>query len=154
MTLSLTSSAFAAGESIPTKYTCDGDNISPPLEWGQPPSGTQSLALILDDPDAPSGIFVHWVIYDLPPTLRGLPEGVSTDGHPAQGGTNGKNGAGSLGYTGPCPPSGTHRYVFRLFALDTKLNADPGLTSNELQQAATEHTVANAQFEGTYSRSQ
>jgi Raf kinase inhibitor-like YbhB/YbcL family protein len=153
MTMSLTSTAFAAGESIPTKYTCDGENLSPPLQWDQPPAGTKSLALIVEDPDAPSGTFVHWVYYDLPPEMRGLPEGVSTDENPSQGGTNGKNGANAPGYTGPCPPSGTHRYFFRLYALDTKLDAAAGLTKDALLQAMEGHVLAQGELMGVYNRS-
>lgn len=152
-TITLTSTAFANGESIPVKYTCDGENVSPPLEWGQPPADTQSLALIVDDPDAPSGTFVHWVIYDLPPTLRGLPEGVSTDERPSQGGTNGKNGANVLGYTGPCPPSGAHRYFFRLYALKYKLDVSPGLADSQLLEATKGDVLAQGELMGTYSRS-
>jgi len=153
MTMSLTSTAFAAGESIPTKYTCDGKNVSPPLQWDQPPAVTQSLALIVDDPDAPSGMFVHWVYYDLPPASRGLPEDVSTDAKPSQGGTNGNNGAGRSGYTGPCPPSGTHRYFFRLYALDTKLDGAAGLTKDQFLQSMEGHILAQAELMGVYSRS-
>lgn len=152
MTMSLTSTAFAAGESIPPKYTCDGENVSPSLQWEQPPAGTQSLALIMDDPDAPSGTFVHWVYYDLPPALRALPEGVPAGEKPSQGGMNGNNGAGRSGYTGPCPPSGTHRYFFRLYALDTKLDAAPGLTKDKLLQAMEGHVLAQAELMGVYSR--
>jgi Raf kinase inhibitor-like YbhB/YbcL family protein len=154
MTMTLTSPAFVAGQPIPSKYTCDGDNVSPPLQWDQPPAGTQSLALIMDDPDAPSGDFVHWVYYDQPPALSNLPEGVSTDEKPSQGGTNGKNGAGRSGYTGPCPPSGTHRYYFRLLALDTTLDAVAGLTEDQFLQAAEGHVLAQAELMGVYSRPQ
>jgi len=153
-TMTLTSTAFAAGDPIPTKYACDGDNVSPPLEWDEPPTGTRSLALIMDDPDAPSGEFVHWVLYDLPATLRGLPEGVSIDEKPSQGGTNGTNGAGRSGYTGPCPPSGTHRYFFRLYAVDYELDASPGLTKNQLLQAMAGDILAQGELMGTYSRPQ
>jgi len=154
MSIELTSTAFAAGEPIPAKYTCDGDNVSPPLEWGQPPAGTESLALIMDDPDAPSGTFVHWVYYDLAPTVSGLPEGVSTDEKPSQGGTNGKNGAGRSGYTGPCPPSGSHRYFFRLYALDSELGAAAGLSKDQLLQAMEGHLLAQGELMGVYSRPQ
>jgi Raf kinase inhibitor-like YbhB/YbcL family protein len=152
MTMSLTSTAFAAGESIPPKFTCDGENVSPALQWDQPPAGTQSLALIMDDPDAPSGMFVHWVYYDLPPTSRGLPEGVAAGDKPSPGGTQGNNGAGRSGYTGPCPPSGTHRYFFRLYALDTRLDAAAGLTKDKLLQAMGGHILAQAELMGVYSR--
>jgi len=151
-TVTLTSTAFADGASIPTKYTCDGESVSPPLGWDGPPSGTQSLALIVDDPDAPSGTFVHWVIYDLPPSLRGLPEGVSTDAKPSTGGTNGKNGSGKSGYTGPCPPSGTHHYHFKLYALDTSLNAPSGWSKDQLLQAMQGRVIGQGELVGTFSR--
>ncbi len=153
-TMTMTSSAFAAKATIPAKYTCDGESISPPLQWDAPPSGTQSLALVVDDPDAPSGTFVHWAIYGLPPALRALPEGVSTDERPATGGVNGANGAGKLGYTGPCPPSGVHRYFFRLYALDVKLDSTPGWTEDQLLQAMNGHILGQAELMGTYSRGQ
>ena len=153
MAIILTSTAFAAGESIPAKYTCDGKNISPPLQWEPPPAGTQSLALIVDDPDAPSGTFVHWVYYDLSPASRGLPEGVPANDKPTEGGTNGKNGANVSGYTGPCPPSGTHRYFFRLYALDSKLDAPAGLTKDQILQAMEGHVLAQGELMGVYSRS-
>ncbi len=152
MTISMTSPAFAAGESIPQKYTCDGDNTSPALQWEQPPAGTESLALVVDDPDAPSGTFVHWVYYDVPASARGLPENVPTDERPSPGGTQGKNGGGKTGYTGPCPPSGTHRYFFKLYALDTRLDAAPGLTKDQLLQAMQGHILAQAELIGLYSR--
>jgi len=151
-TMTMTSSAFAAGASIATKYTCDGEGVSPPLQWDAPPSGTQSIALIVDDPDAPSGTFVHWVIYGLPPSQRSLPEGVSTDERPATGGVNGQNGAGKLGYTPPCPPSGVHRYFFRVYALDVNLDATPGWTNNQLLQAMNGHIIGQAELMGTYGR--
>ncbi len=151
-TMTITSPAFAAGESIPKKYTCDGDNTSPALQWEQPPAGAQSLALIVDDPDAPSGTFVHWVYYDLPVSARGLPENVPADERPPAGGTQGENGGGKTGYTGPCPPSGTHRYFFKLYALDTKLDTAPGLTKDQLLQAVQGHILAQAELIGLYSR--
>ena len=153
-TMTMTSSAFAAGASIPAKYTCDGEGVSPPLQWDAPPSGAQSLALIVDDPDAPSGTFVHWVIYGLPPSQRSLPEGVSADERPATGGLNGQNGAGKAGYTPPCPPSGTHRYFFRLYALNVNLAATPGWTKDQLLQAMSGHALGQAELIGTYSRGQ
>ncbi len=152
MAMSMSSEAFKAGESIPSKYTCDGQNISPALEWGEVPSSVQSLALIMDDPDAPSGTFVHWVYYDLPESLRGLPENVPADEHPSSGGAQGKNGAGRTGYMGPCPPSGTHRYFFHLYALDTKLDAAPGLTKDQLLQSMQGHIVAQGELMGVYKR--
>ncbi len=153
-TMTMTSPAFAAGGSIATKYTCDGEGVSPPLQWDVPPSGAQSLALVVDDPDAPSGTFVHWVIYGLPPSQRSLPEGVSTDAQPATGGLNGQNGAGKLGYTPPCPPSGVHRYFFRLYALDVNLDATPGWTKDQLLQSMSGHVIGQAELMGTYGRRQ
>jgi Raf kinase inhibitor-like YbhB/YbcL family protein len=153
-TMTMTTTAFAQGAAIPLKYTCDGDSVSPPLQWDEPPAGTQSLAVIVDDPDAPAGMFVHWVIYGLPPTLRGLPEGVSVDAKPSTGGLNGNNGAGKSGYTGPCPPSGVHHYFFRLYALDAALDATPGWTKVQLLQAMEGHILAQAELMGTYSRGQ
>ena len=152
MTLNLTSEAFAAGETIPTKYTCDGDGVSPPLQWTEPPAGTKSVALIVDDTDAPRSTFVHWVFYGLSPDKRRLPEGVPVDERPAAGGVNGKNSAGGSGYTSPCPPSGSHRYFFRLYALDSELSAAPGLSKEQLLQAMDGHILAQGELMGTYAR--
>ena len=121
--MDLTSSAFEDADAIPARYTCDGLDVSPPLSWGSVADGTRALALIADDPDAPGGTFVHWVIYDLPPDTRRLPEDVPDQQTLPSGAGQGVNGAGSIGYMGPCPPSGTHRYFFKLYALDTKLLA-------------------------------
>jgi Raf kinase inhibitor-like YbhB/YbcL family protein len=151
-TFQLTSAAFAPGESIPLRYTCDGDDISPPLEWGDPPSGSQSFALIADDPDAPSGTWVHWVLYDLPATARGLPEAVPPDAELADGGRHGKNSWKRLGYGGPCPPSGTHSYFFKLYALDTTLNLDSNKSKDALLQAMEGHVLAQTELMGTYTR--
>lgn len=152
MTIELTSSAFVAGGAIPAKYTCNGEGTSPPLEWTSPPTGAQSLALVVDDPDAPNGTFVHWVIYDLPPDVRGLPEGVPADESLPDGSFNGNNGAGRLGYTGPCPPSGTHHYHFKLYALDVKLDAAAGWSKDQLLAAMQGHILAQAELVGLYSK--
>jgi hypothetical protein len=153
MTFDLMSSAFTEGELIPVVHTCDGANQSPPLEWGEPPAGTRSLALILDDPDAPSGTFTHWVLYGLPARARGLPQGVSTDERPSQGGVNGKNTAGRLGYIGPCPPAGpAHRYIFRLYALDVELQESPGLSKEQLLRSMEGHVIGEAELTGVYRR--
>jgi Raf kinase inhibitor-like YbhB/YbcL family protein len=152
MTLELTSSAFSAGDAIPAKYTCNGDGTSPPLQWTSPPAGTQSLALIVDDPDAPNGTFVHWVIYNLPPSARGLPEGVPTDGSLADGSLNGNNGANNLGYTGPCPPSGTHHYHFKVYALDVKLDAAAGWSKDQLLGGMQGHILAQGELVGLYAK--
>ncbi|HUT19210.1 MAG TPA: YbhB/YbcL family Raf kinase inhibitor-like protein [Anaerolineae bacterium] len=150
--LSPTSAAFEDGAAIPAQYTCDGADISPPLEWGDPPPNTGSFALIMDDPDAPIGTWVHWVIYDLPAEARSLAEGVPGEPHLAGGGVQGRNSWPKTGYGGPCPPSGTHRYFFKLYALDVVLGAGPGLTKKELLEEMGEHILAQAQLVGTYSR--
>lgn len=152
VTSSFTSSAFVAGGAIPAKYTCDGEGTSPPLEWGQPPTGTESLALVVDDPDAPNGTFVHWVIYDLPPDARGLPEGAPADERLPDGSLNGKNSVNQLGYMGPCPPSGTHHYQFNLYALDAKLDAAAGWSKDQLLAAMQGHILAQAELVGLYGK--
>jgi Raf kinase inhibitor-like YbhB/YbcL family protein len=151
MIFELTSAAFAAGEPIPPKYTCDGDDVSPPLEWSEPPAGTQSFALICDDPDAPVGTWVHWVLYDLPAETRTLPEAVPSDADLPSGGRNGENSWRRLGYGGPCPPSGTHRYFFKLYALDTALDLAAGASKKELLGAMEGHVLAQAELMGVYS---
>lgn len=150
-TMKFESDAFAANSKIPVKYTCDGESISPPLKWGEPPSQTKSIALIVDDPDAPNGTFVHWVFYNLPPQTRNLPPAIPTTAK-VEGGIQGKNGRNDFGYTGPCPPNGTHRYFFKLYALDTVLNLDPGATKDKLQAAMEHHILATAEFIGLYQR--
>ena len=152
MTIELTSSAFVAGGAIPAKYTCNGEGTSPPLQWTSPPTTARSLALVVDDPDAPSGTFVHWVIYNLPPDARGLPENVPADESLPDGSLNGKNGAGRLGYAGPCPPSGTHHYHFKLYALDVKLDAAAGWSTDQLLAAMQGHILAQAELVGLYSK--
>ncbi len=148
MTFELTSTAFAAGEPIPAKYTCDGVNVSPPLAWSDPPAGTQSLALIMDDPDAPAGVWDHWLLFNIPADLRHLPERA---GAPA-GSVDGKNSWGRTGYGGPCPPRGTHRYFFKLYALDTKLNLPAGANKIQLLRAMEGHVLAQAELMAVYSR--
>ncbi|MBD2002934.1 MULTISPECIES: YbhB/YbcL family Raf kinase inhibitor-like protein [Cyanophyceae] len=150
--MKLKSTAFSADGLIPSKYTCDGADISPPLSWTTPPTGTESLALIVDDPDAPAGIFVHWVLYDLPAEILQLPEAVSTEANVKYGGSQGKNDFGNLGYGGPCPPSGTHRYFFRLYALNRVLDLASGVTKSQLEAAMDGHILAAAELMGRYSR--
>jgi len=152
MVFELTSSAFKQGESIPRKYTCDGDDVSPPLAWGDPPQGTQSFALINDDPDAPVGTWVHWVLYNLPAGARSLSERVPSDAELADGSRNGQNSWRRLGYGGPCPPGGTHRYFFKLYALDTTLDLAPGANKKQLLQAMEGHVLGQAELMGVYSR--
>ena len=152
MPFELTSFAFAAGESIPPKYTCDGQDISPPLEWSAPPAGIQSFALICDDPDAPVGTWIHWVLFNLPAEARALPEAVPADADLADGGRHGENSWRRLGYGGPCPPGGTHRYFFKLYALDTVLDLDAGAGKKQVLRAMEGHILAQAELMGTYSR--
>lgn len=149
----LSSSAFAEGEMIPAKYTCDGENISPPLRWGEVPAGTVSLALIAEDPDAPMGIWVHWVLYNLPGELHELEEGVAPGPSLPNGGQQGKSSFGKPAYGGPCPPAGTHRYYFRLYALDTRLELDPGADKQQVLRAMEGHILGQGQLMGRYKRS-
>lgn len=148
MALTITSRAFAQGQAIPAKYTCDDQDVSPPLHWDNVPPTTQSLALIMDDPDAPAGIWVHWVLFNLPANLLDLPEKAV----PPQGSLEGKNGWGRTGYRGPCPPSGSHRYFFKLYALDTTLTLGSGAGKEQLLKAMEGHILAQGELMGTYSR--
>ena len=151
--MQLKSSAFLAGGSIPVRYTCEGDDISPDFSWTDIPAGTKSLALILHDPDAPrEGGFTHWVVYDIDPSLRKIDE--NTPKHERFGsiGLQGKNDSGKIGYMGPCPPSGSHRYIARLFALDTELNLKPGASHQEVVSAMEGHILEKAALMGTYAR--
>ena len=152
MTLEITSSAFSEGEMIPTRYTCDGPDVSPDLAWTGVPETTQSLALICDDPDAPMGTWVHWVLFNIPPGDRGLPGEISPDAALENGARHGTNDFGRLGYGGPCPPGGTHRYFFKLYALDTELDLASGITKAQLIEAMEGHILAEAQLMGKYSR--
>jgi Raf kinase inhibitor-like YbhB/YbcL family protein len=153
VTLTLTSDVFTEGDSIPVEYTCEGDNVSPPLRWAGFPSRARSFALICDDLDALAGVWVHWVMFDIPagvteldemqPDLRELPNGAK----------NGRNSFKNLGYGGPCPPPGkAHRYFFKLYALDKSLNLQPGVTKDELLSAMQDHVLAEGQLMGTYQR--
>lgn len=149
---SLTSTAFKEGETIPKKYTCDGPDISPPLKWESVPVDTKSLALIVEDPDAPMGTWIHWVVYDIPPNVSEFAENVPSEKTLANGTAQGKNDFRKIGYGGPCPPSGTHRYFFKLYALDTKLNLPPGSTKLDLVKAMQRHVIAEGELMGKYSR--
>ncbi len=149
----LSSTAFEQGKPIPGRFTCDGLDISPPLEWSGAPEGTKAFALICDDPDAPVGTWDHWLIYDLPPTLAGLPEGAGKSSPVPAGVAEGKNSWGKPGYGGPCPPSGKpHRYFFRLYALKSPLGLKAGATKAELLAAMQGHVLASAELVGTYGR--
>ncbi|MEW5994186.1 MAG: YbhB/YbcL family Raf kinase inhibitor-like protein [Candidatus Zixiibacteriota bacterium] len=153
MALTLTSSVFVEGGMIPKQYTCDGPDISPPLSWTGVPEGTKSLALICDDPDAPAKTWVHWVYYNIPHDLGQLPEGLPTDEEPFTGGRQGANDFRRTGYGGPCPPGGTHRYFFKLYALDTMLDLSGRVTKADLEQAMEGHVLASGQLMGKYRRS-
>jgi len=152
MELKVTSSAFKEGEMIPKKYTCDDRDVSPPLAWGQTPPGTKSAALICDDPDAPMGTWVHWVLFNVPAGTHELPENVAPEKTLAFGERQGKNSWGKIGYGGPCPPGGTHRYYFKLYALDTVLNLESGSTKAQLLAAMKGHILAEGQLMGKYKR--
>jgi Raf kinase inhibitor-like YbhB/YbcL family protein len=152
MELEVKSSIFNEGGMIPEKYTCDGSNVSPPLSWSGVPEGTQSLALISDDPDAPVGIWVHWVIFNIPPDVKELGENIPPDKFLPNGSRQGNNDFKKIGYGGPCPPRGTHRYYFKLYALDKKLDLDAGATKKELLQAMEGHILDESQLMGKYSR--
>ena len=152
MDLRLRSTAFQNGNHIPSKYTCDGEDISPPLEWGHLPPGTKSAALIADDPDAPAGTWVHWVIYNIPSERIGLQESVVCLEELAEGCLQGRNDFGKIGYGGPCPPGGTHRYFFKLYALNIKLDLEPGATKKEVLDAMKGHVLALGTLIGLYTR--
>lgn len=147
MSLELTSNAFTNGQSIPAKYSCTGRNISPALTWTEPPVGTQSFALIVDDPDAPTGTWVHWVLFNIPAEARSLQENTDTGAM-----SFGKNSWGDLGYGGPCPPSGTHRYYFKLYAIDSTINLLPGATKEQVLQEMQGHILAQGELMGTFSK--
>ena len=152
MALVITSSAFSEGQTIPTRYTCDGPDVSPDLAWSGVPEEAASLALICDDPDAPMGTWVHWVLFNVPADADGLPAEIPPDATLENGACHGTNDFGKLGYGGPCPPGGTHRYFFKLYALDTELKIDSGITKAQLLEATEGHILAEGQLMGTYSR--
>ncbi len=145
--MKLASPAFADNGAIPPEYTCDGADLSPPLVISDVPSNAKSLALIMDDPDAPMGTFVHWVVWNIPPETREIRKGSEPDG------VQGRTDFRKLGYGGPCPPSGTHRYFFKLYALDTKFSLPEGSTKKDLERAMQGHIIEQVQLMGTYKRS-
>src|SRR5712692_1015859 len=151
--IKLTSVAFKDGGPIPRAYTCDGVNISPPLEWSGAPKTAKTIAIVCDDPDAPAGTWVHWVLYNLPADRLGMVENVPTTDNVPGGGLQGTNDFQKIGYGGPCPPSGTHRYFFKLYALDSELPLKPGATKADLEKAMEGHVVTQGQLMGTYRRS-
>jgi Raf kinase inhibitor-like YbhB/YbcL family protein len=153
MALVLKSTAFALGAVIPKKHSCEAADVSPQLEWSGTPAGTVSFALIMDDPDAPAGTWVHWVLWNLPASAHGLPEAVAKQDQLDDGTRHGRNSFRKIGYNGPCPPPGKpHRYFFRLYALDGKLDLAPGANSSDLQEAMKGHVISQAEYMGTYRR--
>ncbi len=151
MTFHLSSPAFENGKDIPNEFTCDGTDCSPPLIWTDPLPETETFALIVDDPDAPSGTWVHWVLYNLPATHRGLSEGMAKDRQLPNGARQGRNDFGKLGYNGPCPPRGApHRYFFKLYALHCKVNLKPGASKGELERAMKRHVLAKVELVGRF----
>ena len=153
MAFELTSSAFKANDAIPKEYTCDGSDVSVPLRWKNAPHGTTNFAFIVDDPDAPRGTWVHWVLYDLPATVTELPAGIGHDDSLSNGAKQGKNDFGKIGYGGPCPPNGpVHHYHFKLYALDHATGLKPKATKQQLLDAMKGHVLAEAELIGTYKR--
>ena len=151
MSFELRSSAFQQNLSIPTKYTCDGANVSVPLSWRDAPRETKSFAFIVDDPDAPTGIWVHWVLYDLPAGSHALGEAIPNQEKLGNGAKQGLNDFGKIGYVGPCPPQGlAHRYFFKLYALDRMTELKPRSTKEQLLDAMNKHILAEAELVGTY----
>ena len=151
--MKLTSTAFAEGQPIPANHTCDGADVSPPLQWSEAPPSTKSFALICDDPDAPVGTWVHWVIYGLPATASELPGMIAPTESLPNGAKQGLNDFRRVGYGGPCPPPGRpHRYFFKLYALDTELLLKPRATKQDLLRAMAGHILAETRLMGTYQR--
>lgn len=153
MSFVLKSSAFRNGGEISSRQSCTGNDMSPPLQWGDAPDNTRSFALIADDPDAPGGTFTHWLVWNLPARVSSLPEGVRAQAALQDGVCQGRNDFGRFGYAGPCPPPGrTHRYFFRLYALDAMLNLRGGSGRSELERAARGHVLSRATWMGTFRR--
>jgi hypothetical protein len=149
----ISSDAFAEGERIPVQFSCNGENVSPPLSWGDPLAGTESLAVICDDPDAPSGLFTHWVLMNIPPDSRGLPRGVKKTPVLDDGSIHGANSYGKLEYSGPCPPPGRpHRYYFRIYALDIPLKLRSPADRRAVDNAMKGHILAEGELLGIFSR--
>jgi len=152
MEIKITTRAFVPGGKIPGKYTCDGLDVSPPLAWTSVPEGTKTFAIICDDPDAPMGTWVHWVLFNLPADIQELPENIPPERELESGAKQGMNDFRKIGYGGPCPPGGTHRYYFKLYALDTELDLEVGATKRELLKAMEGHILAEGQLMGRYER--
>src|SRR5256886_8749406 len=150
--MQVTSTAFKEGQAIPRQYTCDGVNVSPPLEWTGVPKTAKTIAIIADDPDAPAGTWVHWVVYNLPAENIGLVENLPPTENLKAGGFQGKNDFGKIGYGGPCPPSGTHRYFFKTYAPDAELPLKGGATKAEIEDAMQGPIIAPGQLTGNFIR--
>lgn len=150
--MKITSSAFDEGAMIPEKYTCDGINISPPLKWSNAPVGTRTYVIICDDPDAPGGTWVHWVLFNLPANLKELSEGIPAVEKLPNGAWQGINDFGKTGYSGPCPPGETHRYFFRIYALSEELKIETVKTKAALLKAMEGHILSKGQLIGMYKR--
>lgn len=153
MMLEVRSSAFCEGEMIPTRFTCDGENISPELKWSAVPEGTRSIAVIADDPDAPRKTWVHWVLFNLPPTLECLEEDVPKTPALDNNAKQGLNDSNEVGYDGPCPPEGVHRYFFKVYALDCIVPLKSGCTKEQLLSEIEGHSLADGVLMGRYSHS-
>ena len=153
MTFQLKSPDFATGAEIPKQFTCSGSDISPALEWTDPPAGTKSFALIADDPDAPSGTWVHWVLYNVPESVRALAENFPKSEQANDGSLQGRNDFGKIGYGGPCPPPGKpHRYFFKLYALDSKLSLKAGATKRDVEVDMKDHILSKSEYMGRFAR--
>ena len=153
MTFAMSSPSFSNGRKIPTKFTCDGTDVSPELTWNTPPPGTLSFALIADDPDAPVGTWTHWVLFNLSAHTNALPEGITRVDEVPSGGRQGRNDFRRIGYGGPCPPPGKpHRYFLKLYALDKMLSLKAGASKQDVEQAMQSHILAKAELMGTYQR--
>jgi hypothetical protein len=151
--MKVTSAAFSAGGPIPTRFTCDGEDVSPELTWTNAPPETSCFVLVLHDPDAPkAGGFTHWLVYNIPATVTRIAENVPHNASLPGIGTQGRNDSGKIGYLGPCPPSGTHRYFFRLYALNQVLDVAPGVTHRELVAAMAGQIIGQAELMGTYTK--
>lgn len=151
MKIEVTSTAFDQGDMIPDKYSCKGSNMSPPLAWKNVPTQAKTIAIIADDPDAPRGTWVHWVLYNLPVNISELPEAQPQEKQLGNGASQGVNTSGKVGYEGPCPPSGTHRYYFKVYALDSELTCKDNMTKVQLLEAMKGHLLAEGELMGRYS---
>lgn len=153
MALNISSSAFEEGSRIPSKYSCQGEDVSPPLRWGEPPSGTQSFVLIMDDPDAPGGIFTHWVLFNLPSATQQLQEAIPSTAQLSDGSLQGENDFSKIGYGGPCPPSGRpHQYRFTVYGLDRMLDLKAGASKKQVLEAMEGHILGQGQLTGSFQR--